>query len=408
MTAPGRDLLARRHCEPGQLAGLVLASPHREWEPDVQQDPVSARPVAEILCISNHFREHGGGVEQMAHYLARELAVRPDWRVTLAAHATQGVDETAQPSTYERLPLRAFSPFDRFTGLPLLMPHPLDVVRLLRVARTARCVILHDCVYLTQLIMLIAAPADVPLLVIKHTGQVRFSSLIGRAVMVLLNRLVFPRLLARAKAVAFVTAEKRAAFADIAGVPMPVVPNGIDTDLFVPPVEGRDGSLLFVGRFVAKKGIEVIREMARQAPGRRFVVAGFGPIDPRAWGLSNVTCVWRPQARELAACYARAGALVIPAETEGTPLVALEALACETPVVIGCSARSPDPALSGQMSLLPVDLEHPVDTARTWLSEVDAAVARSKPDRSVIIAAYGTGRMGRDYIELIDRICAAG
>src|SRR5207244_5280709 len=83
-------------------------------------------------------------------------------------------------------------------------------------------------------------------------------------------------------------------------------------------------NLLFVGRFVEKKGLAAIRAMAAAKPEWDFWLAGGGPIDPRSWELPNVKVLGRKSREELAELYRAADAPVLPSVGEGFPLVVQE------------------------------------------------------------------------------------
>lgn len=366
-----------------------------------------------ILCVSSFFREQGGGVAHMAHLLARELARMPGMEVTLAAHSgdaarpADGAEEHGAEEPYARMTIRATNWFEQRLGVPLLLPHPGDVMALTKAARAADVLIVHDSVYLANLAALNAASPGAVTIVVKHTGEVRFGSRIGQLAFGIFSRGLEPAAVRRADALAFVTQAKLDNSRPIAGPRRVVIPNGIDTDIFAPNAgAARDGSLLFVGRFVPKKGIAIIREMARAMPDRRFVLAGYGGDDPRQWGLANVTVHWQPAPADIARLLSACAAAILPGETEGTPLVALEALACEAPVVIGHFGKAPDPALDAQMAAIPVDVDDPVRTAQAWCAALDAAIASSRPDRAIILRDYSAQRMARDYHALIAQIAA--
>lgn len=343
----------------------------------------------------------------MAHLLARELARMPGNEVTLAAHIGEAAPGDTSGEGYARMPIRATNWFETRLGIPLLLPHPGDVRKLNAAARAADVMLVHDSVYLSNLAAIASAHQQTPSIVIKHTGEVRFSSRFGQLAFSVFNSGVAPRILKRTDALAFVTRAKLENSAPIKGPLATVITNGIDTDVFAPTGEPRDGSLLFVGRFVAKKGVEVVHEIARLMPDRQFVLAGYGSVNPHEWPENNVTCHWRPEPGDLAALYSTCRACILPSETEGTPLVALEALACEAPTVIGEKGTAPDAELDRQMAQLPVDVENPRETARNWCERLDEAIARSKPNRGSIIRDYSAQRMARDYAALIDRIMAS-
>lgn len=343
----------------------------------------------------------------MAHLLARELAAMPGNEVFLAAHTGDVPVPDISDEPYTRIPIRATNWFEQRLGVPLLLPHPGDVRALVTAARRADVLLVHDSVYLANLVTLAAKHARSHSIVIKHTGEVRFSNPIGQLALGLFNHRIAPMVLRHADALAFVTQAKLDNSRAFAGPRMVVIPNGIDTSVFAPDGRARDGSLLFVGRFVPKKGIAIIREMAQLMPDRRFVVAGYGRDDPRRWGLPNLTCHWQPEPAQIAQLLSACRAAILPGETEGTPLVALEALACEAPVVIGELGKAPDPTLDAQMARLPVDVDQPLETARAWCAALDAAIARSQPDRAVIVRDYSAARMAQSYAALIADIVAA-
>jgi len=136
-----------------------------------------------------------------------------------------------------------------------------------------------------------------------------------------------------------------------------VVPCGVNLDLFRPidkllarrriGVAADEILALYVGRFAPEKGLDRLLTAAAclgSPPQRRFcVVGGDGNGDPNlrrmlrmkhALGLSErVTFVGRVDQSELPFFYSAADMLVVPSSYESFGMVALEALACGTPVV---------------------------------------------------------------------------
>jgi D-inositol-3-phosphate glycosyltransferase len=135
-----------------------------------------------------------------------------------------------------------------------------------------------------------------------------------------------------------------------------VVPCGVNLNLFRPvdKVEARrrigvpmdEAIALYVGRFAPEKGLERLLMAAaclRSLPRLRFVIAGGGNDDPdhqrivqmsRDYGLSErVTFVGRVDQGDLPVFYSAADMLVVPSSYESFGMVALESLACGTPVV---------------------------------------------------------------------------
>jgi glycosyltransferase involved in cell wall biosynthesis len=130
--------------------------------------------------------------------------------------------------------------------------------------------------------------------------------------------------------------------------------NGADFDVFNPDVSTAgpapfNSYCLFVGRLTPRKAPDLLLEALVEAPGVNCVFAGDGPmrhklealgaelgVDERIAFLGNVS----PQV--LASLYGNADLLVIPSFSEGTPLVAFEAMACGTPVLSSRIAGLPD------------------------------------------------------------------
>ena len=80
-----------------------------------------------------------------------------------------------------------------------------------------------------------------------------------------------------------------------------VIPNGLDPEIFhVLTSAKRDAKrealdipvggtvLWFVGRFVEKKGLAILKELAHDFADCVWIFAGEGPIVPAAWALANV------------------------------------------------------------------------------------------------------------------------
>jgi glycosyltransferase involved in cell wall biosynthesis len=125
------------------------------------------------------------------------------------------------------------------------------------------------------------------------------------------------------------------ALRELAGAPDALVqPMGIDVDHFSRLPRTPNGSILMLTRLVPIKGIDLAIQAARD---HQLVIAGGGP-DSYAHG-SNVTFLGEVDAARRDELLSTASLVVIPSRvlpngrTEGTPLVALEALAAGVPVI---------------------------------------------------------------------------
>lgn len=135
------------------------------------------------------------------------------------------------------------------------------------------------------------------------------------------------------------------------GVPeakVTVLRNGVDLSRFAPTnrevtrnrLNITGTAWLSVGNLIEGKGHHLAIEALRIVPDARLVVIGEGPLDGRLRRLAGelgvaerVTFIGYVSHAELSAYYSAADALILPSASEGMPNVALEAMACGTPVI---------------------------------------------------------------------------
>jgi len=341
-----------------------------------------------LLTVSNFFDSHRGGLEIVAGRLARELAGR-GFEVTWLASDTTPAPDGAR---LRCVPARVWNIAERRLGVPWPVLSPGSIARLWREVREADAVLLHDALYMASVVTFLAAKAHRrPLAVIQHIGQIPYRNPFLRGLMALANRIVARPVLSGADQVVFISEFVRTYFARLKfRSPPRLIFNGVDTEVFRPAggeeratARARFGltgpTALFVGRFVEKKGVEILRRAAAARPEVTFAFAGWGVIDPTGWGLPNVRVFSDLAGAGLADLYRAADVFVLPSQGEGFPLVVQEALACGLPVVCGAESTGADAEAAAFLRGVEVEGVDQDAAAAATLAAMDAALTGGAP-----------------------------
>ncbi|MGH8675887.1 MAG: glycosyltransferase family 4 protein, partial [Burkholderiales bacterium] len=353
-------------------------------EQPVAESPAqgSAQPIR-VTLVSHYYPAHRGGVERIAGQLAERLT-----RAGVAQVTWHASDCDPAPPDVDGLrcaPAESWNAFERSVGIPYPLWSPAALIRLGRAAGRSDVLHLHDCLYLPNLVAFIAARlAGRRVLVTQHIGFVPYGNPLLRILLGAANRLVGAFVLGRAAQVVFESETVRKYFAEFVrfGKAPLLVPNGVDTDAFAPAdpahresLRARHGALagtpllLFIGRFVEKKGVHVLRALAERTPQARWVLCGWGPLQPESWGLANVTVVHSPKVDDLASLYQAADLFVLPSAGEGFPLAVQEAMACGTPALIGAETAAGCPIAGAPILSEATGVE---DTAARWAARLES------------------------------------
>ncbi len=367
-----------------------------------------------VLTVSNFFDSHGGGLERVAAHLNREFLAAGHDAVWAASDA-----DGLPASPAHLVGLHCVNPTEKLTGLPMPIPGPRSVLRLRRAIREADVVVVHDALYVTSIVsMIFAKMAGKPVVMIQHIGAIPFASPVMNGIMRLANMLVTRPMLAAADRLAFISATVRD---DLLGVPprqpSQLVFNGIDQSVFndrpratTTEIRARwmlpDAGLLaiFVGRFVEKKGLRILRLLAEQRPDVHFALLGQGPIDPSEWMLANVHILGQQSQEAIADLYRAADMLLLPSVGEGYPLVVQEAMACGLPVICGDGSARADPGASRWLKGVVIDLADPHGSAVRCAVAMDALAATPVDSAAMARYAADTYDWRRMAATLLDRL----
>jgi glycosyltransferase involved in cell wall biosynthesis len=133
---------------------------------------------------------------------------------------------------------------------------------------------------------------------------------------------------------------------EVSGTKVRTIVNAADVAAFAPgagvdpPAVPFDRFALFVGKLESRKAPDLLLRALAQTPGVNLVFAGDGPMRGALERLveelelsGRVTFLGSLPPARLPRLYERADLVVLPSVSEAMPLVAIEALACGTPVL---------------------------------------------------------------------------
>jgi glycosyltransferase involved in cell wall biosynthesis len=287
--------------------------------------------------------------------------------------------------------ISAWNITERRLGIPFPLPGAAGIAAIWRAVSATDAVLLHDSLYPSNVAVMLAARwYGKPVVLVQHIAAVPYANPLLRGLMQTANLLIAKPMLAAADQVVFISETVARHFSNVRFRAQPrLIFNGVDTGLFRLPPAGFDKAqakaslglaagrrlAVFVGRFVEKKGLHIIERIARQRPDLDFALAGWGPIDPRSWRLSNVHVFSDLQGASLVPLYQSGDVFVLPSIGEGLPLVMQEALACGLPVICGSETAIADPAAKAFIEGVAIDSLAPDQTAHSFAAAIDRVLA---------------------------------
>jgi len=389
-----------------------------------------------VLFVSHYALPHLGGMEVAIDAMATELTRRGHEVTYLASDAVRPDEprETAATS-YRVVRVRASNVLEDRTGAPWPVFGPSLFRELRRELAGADVVHAHGFLYMSSVVAMLS-PGGAARVLTEHVGHVPYESRVldrGEAAAIATVGRIAAR---RADALVYFNDSVGAQLARLAPAVRRVrIENGVDLERFRPPEPGERERLreelgwderpraLFVGRLVAKKGVDVAVEAAKAGDGAfELAMAGPGrlggaPPGPGGGGAAppgaggggaappHVSVLGALPRERMAELYRAADAFVLPSQGEGFPLTVQEAMASGLPVVL-----ADDPSYSTHLDgarsaarLVPRDPAAIAAAVGAVLADPDArAAARAHAER-VFSWTEAADAHERLYAELIGR-----
>ncbi len=202
----------------------------------------------------------------------------------------------------------------------------------------------------------------------------------------------------------------------LVNVPMEVIHNGIDTNVFKPGNRVRNPGepfrLLYVGSWMARKGVDLLPPIMRKLGDDVELRYTSGPAaeKDKPHMPPNMIDIGRLQGdAAVATAMQNADALLFPSRSEGHPLVTIEAMACKLPVVASSIGPLIEVIAHGETGLLcPLDDVTGFVSAVRNLSTDQAlydAMRRAAPNRT--LERFSEKAMVEKYLDAYRNIISA-
>lgn len=330
-----------------------------------------SRPLR-VALVTHYMPPHIGGIELVAESLFhayRDSGLEVRW---IASRVPRGT-EAAEGS---RIRVACWNGLESLFSVPLPVWGLGGVRELSRLVEWADVIHVHDCLYLgSALAVLFARRSGKKVLLSQHIGMVAYDSALLNGTARLAYGTLGRAVLERASLLVYCTPTAREFVEGLLGKEVDGaigIPNGVDARRFRPPSEEERASarrglglgesdrvILFVGRLVKKKGIEIFLEVSRLMPQSRFLVVGDGPL------AASITkdygnLVWERFAPpdSMQEIYKASDLLLLPSFGEGFPLSVQEAMASGVPVAVPRGENFAR-VLESEAACIPVELSAP-------------------------------------------------
>ena len=300
------------------------------------------RQLKNILIVAHHYPPHITGVGMVAHNQAKHLVVA-GYHVTVITSETGKNEKSCVMDGVNVIRIKAYNGFEDWSApFPIFSPRLISTF--LKFIKTTDIVHIHDAFYMSSFFAALFARAyKKPIVLTQHVAMIphpnRLIVEIQKVVYATTGALIF--YWSNVIITINDTVEKFLLGQGVSKNKIVALPNGVDTDLFHPVKNPEKYALkkqlglsldkkivLFVGRFVPKKGFDKV--LAVRSSKFQIVFAGGDAPETK---VEDVVFLGKLSQIKLAQVYQAADIFILPSLGEGFPLSIQEAMATGLPVM---------------------------------------------------------------------------
>jgi D-inositol-3-phosphate glycosyltransferase len=296
-----------------------------------------------ILIITHYFHPHIGGIEIVAYNQAKEL-VKQGHEVTIVSSRINDEANKEIIKGINIIRVKAWNWLEERYNIP----YPIFSIKLISILRAeikkADVVHAHGALYMGSLVASqISEKYKKTFIISEHVGFVPYKNILTNVIQKFAFATIGKMVLKKSKVVLVLSKNVFDFLSKIAKVNIKYFSNGIDENIFKPstieqkkilrrkynlPVERK--IILFVGRFVEKKGIDLILDSMSQS--YDYVFVGKGKFPMRQF-KKNMHIFYSLNQNTLSEIYRMCDVFLLPSKGEGFPLSIQEAMASGLAIV---------------------------------------------------------------------------
>ena len=352
-----------------------------------------------ILLVTHYYYPHIGGIEVVAYNQAKEL-VKKGHKVTII---TSSIKDEKAISTHVGIRVIRIKAVN-FLETKYNIPYPIFSPKLLWVLREevkrSDLIHAHGAIYLASLISsLFSKIYNKPFIVTEHVGFVSYKNALVNSIQKVAFATIGRITLNSCKKIFVVNKRIKKFLSHLTKTKIEYLANGVDINLFRPVNQKQKAALrkkydlpfkrklvLFVGRFVQKKGVDLLIKAITSD--FDFVFVGEGRLPKNAYCHKGIFVRKPMSQRKLAEIYGACDIFVLPSKGEGFPLVIQEAMASGLPIITGkdnLRADHRNPELVSTIRLSVRDIQKSI---RGLLKNPPLMSSMSKKVRKVALAEF--------------------